>query len=50
MGGEGRAFCARLFGLETDAARGEHFPQAKRDWAVKVGLMELGTEAQAPAG
>jgi len=49
MGGEGRAFCARLFGLETDLVHGE-FPQATREWAVKVGLMELGTEAQAPAG
>ncbi len=49
-GDEGRAFCARLFGLQTDAAHGEHLPQATRDWAVKVGLMELGTEAQVPPG
>jgi hypothetical protein len=49
-GAEGRAFCARLFGLETGAVRGEHFPQATRDWAAKVGLAELGTEAQAPPG
>ena len=47
-GDEGRAFCARLFGLQTDAVHGEHFSQATVDWAVKVGLMELGTEAQAP--
>jgi hypothetical protein len=49
-GDEGRAFCARLFGLQTDAAHGEHLPQATQDWAVKVGLMELGTKAQAPPG
>jgi hypothetical protein len=49
-GDEGRAFCARLFGLQTDAAHGGHLPQATRDWAVKVGLMELGTEAQVPPG
>jgi len=49
-GDEGRAFCARLFGLQTDAAHGEHFPQATRDWAVKVGLLEPGTEAQVPPG
>ena len=48
MGDEGRAFCATLFGLQTDSVRGERFPQTTRDWAVKVGLMELGTEAQAP--
>jgi hypothetical protein len=47
-GDEGRAFCARLFGLQADAAHSEHSPQAARDWAVKVGLMELGTEAQPP--
>jgi hypothetical protein len=50
MGDEGRAFCARLFGLETESAQGEHFPKAARDWAVKLGLMELGTEAEAPSG
>ena len=50
MGDEGRAFCARLFGLDTDAVPGEHFPQAARDWAVKVGLTESATEAQAPPG
>jgi hypothetical protein len=49
-GAEGRAFCARLFGLETDSVHGECFPQATRDWAVKVGLLELGTEAPAPPG
>jgi len=49
-GDEGRAFCARLFGLQTDAAHEEHLPQAARDWAVKVGLMEPGTEAQTPPG
>ena len=49
-GDEGRAFCARLFGLQTDAAHGGHFPQATRDWAVKMGLMELGTEAQVSPG
>jgi hypothetical protein len=49
-GDEGRAFCARLFGLETDAAHAGHFPRATRDWAVKVGLAEPGSEAQAPSG
>jgi hypothetical protein len=49
-GDEGRAFCARLFGLRTDSVHGEHFPQATRDWAVKVGLTGLGTEAQVPPG
>ena len=49
-GGEGRAFCARLFGLQTDSVHAEHFPQATRDWAVKVGLMEPGTEAPVPPG
>jgi hypothetical protein len=49
-GDEGRAFCARLFGLRPDAGHRGHFSQATRDWAVKVGLMELGTEAQAPPG
>ena len=49
-GDEGRSFCARLFGLQTDAAHGEHFPQATRDWAVKMGLMELGSEAQVSPG
>ncbi len=50
MGGEGRALCARLFGLKTDSAHEEHFPQAARDWAVKTGLLELATETQAPLG
>jgi hypothetical protein len=50
MGDQGRAFCAMLFGLETDSVQGEHFPQAARDWAVKVGLTESGAEAQAPPG
>jgi hypothetical protein len=49
MGGEGRALCARLFGLQAESVHGE-FPQATRDWAVKVGLLELGTEAPAPSG
>jgi hypothetical protein len=49
-GDEGRAFCARLFGLQADPFVDEHIPQARLEWAVKVGLMELGTEAQAPAG
>ena len=49
-GDEGRAFCARLFGLQADSAHGGHFSQAARDWAVKMGLMELGTEVQAPSG
>jgi hypothetical protein len=49
-GDEGRAFCARLFGLQADAAHGEHVPRATRDWAVKMGLMELGTEAQVSPG
>ncbi len=49
-GDEGRAFCARLFGLQTDAAHEEHLPQAARDWAVKVDLMEPGTEASVPPG
>jgi hypothetical protein len=49
-GDEGRAFCARLFGLQPDSVHGEHVPQASRDWAAKVGLIELGNEAQAPPG
>ena len=49
-GDEGREFCARLFGLRTDSAQEEHFPQASRDWAVKVGLMEPGVKALAPPG
>jgi hypothetical protein len=49
-GDAGRAFCARLFGLQTDAVRAGHIPQATRDWAAKVGLMELVAEAQAPSG
>jgi hypothetical protein len=50
MGDEGRALCARLFGLQTDSVDGEHFPQATRDWAVEVGLMEAGTEAPVSSG
>jgi len=49
-GTEGRAFCARLFGLQSDSVHGEHLPQATRDWAVKMGLMERGTEVQTPVG
>jgi len=49
-GDDGRAFCARLFGLETGSVHGEHFPPATRDWAAKVGLMEPRTQAQAPPG
>jgi hypothetical protein len=49
-GAEGRAFCARLFGLQSDSVHREHLPQATRDWAVKMGLMERGTEVQAPVG
>lgn len=49
-GDEGRAFCARLFGLQTDVAHREHLPQSTRDWAVKVGLMERGTEAPVRPG
>jgi hypothetical protein len=50
MGDEGRAFCATLFGLQTDSVHREHFPKATRDWAVKIGLTELGTEAQVLPG
>ena len=49
-GNEGRAYCARLFGLEDGSALGAHVPQATRDWAVKVGLMEPGVKALAPPG
>jgi hypothetical protein len=49
-GDAGRAFCARLFGLETGAVHEEHLSQAARDWAVKVGLMERETEAPALSG
>jgi hypothetical protein len=45
-GDEGRAYCALLFGLPTSPVHAVHLPQATRDWAVKVGLLELGTEAQ----
>ena len=50
MGDEGRAFCATLFGLQADSVHREYLPQATQDWAVKVGLAEQETEAQAPAG
>jgi hypothetical protein len=50
MGEQGRTACARLFGLQTDSVHEEHLPQAARDWAVKVGLLELGSEAPAPPG
>jgi len=49
-GDEGRAFCARLFGLQTGAAKGKRVSQAARDWAVEVGLLEPETEAQTPPG
>jgi hypothetical protein len=49
-GAEGRAFCARLFGLETDSVHREHFSQAAQDWAVKAGLLELGTEVPVRPG
>jgi len=49
-GAEGRAFCARLFGLHAGADPGKHVPPASRDWAVKMGLMASGTEATAPPG
>jgi hypothetical protein len=41
-GAEGRAFCARLFGLETDSVDGERLPRSKRDWTPKPGLTGLG--------
>jgi hypothetical protein len=50
MGDEGRALCARLFGLQADSVHREQLPQATQDWAVKVGLAELETEVQAAAG
>ena len=49
-GDEGRALCARLFGLPTDSVHAKHFPKATRAWAVKAGLIESGTEAQVPPG
>jgi hypothetical protein len=49
-GAERRAFCARLFGLETDSVHREHFSQAAQDWAVKAGLLELGTEVPVRPG
>ena len=49
-GDEGRAFCVKLFGLETGPVDGKYLPQAKRDRALKVSLPALGIEAQAPAG
>ncbi len=50
MGDAGREFCASLFGLQTESVHEGHFPQAARDWAVRVGLMEPTTEVQAESG
>jgi len=49
-GAERRAFCAKLFGMEPDSVQRQQFPKAARDWAVKVGLLELATKASAPPG
>jgi hypothetical protein len=47
---ERRAFCAKLFGIETGAADEEYLPGAARDRALKVILPALGTEAPALPG
>ena len=49
-GDEGRALCAKLFGLETGPVDGKYLPRATRDRALKVSLPALGIEVQAPAG
>jgi hypothetical protein len=47
-GGEGRAFCARLFGLPADSAGAERVKRTGSGRAAKAGLAEL--EAQASPG
>jgi hypothetical protein len=49
-GDEGRAFCAKLFGIEASPVDGKRVPGATRDRALKVNLPALGIEAGLPAG
>jgi len=49
-GDDGRALCAKLFGLDGGPESGQNMPHATRDRALRVSLPALGIEAQAPTG
>jgi hypothetical protein len=49
-GDDGRALCAKLFGLDGAPESGQNMPHATRDRALRVSLPALGIEAQVPTG
>ena len=47
-GADGRAFCARLFGLEPDSVDGERLARPERDWTPKPGPAGLSAGDSGP--